>query len=275
MEWKDKVSTMFSGRNDGKIWNDLYRNAAPVSFDEYIFQTRRDTTIHYILSHADKHSTIIDVGCGAAPVVKELLLKDYNCIGLDYSFDMLKFSKEVLKKSGIERQPVLQADCQALPFSDAQFDYIICLGVISYVEDYRPALRELSRLLKPGGKLIISYRNKYNPILLDPVVCIKTVVKKAIGRYEEDTSVGRFLAFKPVCEDISETGLIYERNIGIGIGPLRFNRKKILPDRWSIIVSQRVSRFINALRLDRQLGRWLADVSLWVYEKPANRKLGD
>lgn len=267
MAWQDEVTSMFSGQKDGKLWNDHYRGN-PVTFDEHLFQSRRDFTVDYVLTNSSPDATIIDVGCGAAPVVSRLLASQRSCIGVDYSFDMLRFSQDELRKSNRQNTALLQADCQALPFPDDHFDIIICLGVISYIEDYQLALKELYRIIKPGGRLIISFRNKYNPVLLDPVVFLKTFIKWVIGKLKVDNSVGRFLDHKVVVRDIEREGFQYLTHTSIGIGPIRWNGKPVFSSRKSIKLSQSIDRALRIVRLHRILGKWLADVSLWIYQKP-------
>lgn len=269
MAWQDEVTSMFSGRKDGKLWNDLYRSN-PVTFEEHLFQSRRDFTVNYVLSHSTPDSTIIDVGCGAAPVVSRLLANDRDCIGLDYSFDMLRFSRDVLNQSQQHNTALLQADCQALPFPDNHFDIIVCLGVISYIQDYQPALKELYRILKPDGTLIISFRNTYNPVLFDPIIGLKTFVKWLLRKHEDDNSVGRFLKFKAVRSDIEREGFEYLAHTSIGMGPFRWNGKPVFSHRRSIKFDRAIDRFLKSVHLHSSLGKWLSDVSLWIYRKPNN-----
>jgi SAM-dependent methyltransferase len=51
---------------------------------------------------------------------------------------------------------VLQGDAFALPFRDASFDRVICAEVMEHVHDYRGAVRELARVLRPGGRLAVT-----------------------------------------------------------------------------------------------------------------------
>jgi ubiquinone/menaquinone biosynthesis C-methylase UbiE len=57
---------------------------------------------------------------------------------------------------------IKQADAQDLPFEDSSFDVVVCLEVLEHLRDYRRALSEIRRVLKPSGKLIASipYRKK-------------------------------------------------------------------------------------------------------------------
>jgi SAM-dependent methyltransferase len=54
-----------------------------------------------------------------------------------------------------------------LPFADASFDAIICIGVMAYVEDDDKTVSEIARVLKPGGCAVIQLANRYAPIRLE------------------------------------------------------------------------------------------------------------
>jgi SAM-dependent methyltransferase len=53
-------------------------------------------------------------------------------------------------------QPDIRASIESIPLKDAEFDTVICLEVMEYVTDVNAALKEVHRILKPGGRLILS-----------------------------------------------------------------------------------------------------------------------
>jgi|688.fasta_scaffold242711_2 SAM-dependent methyltransferase len=61
-----------------------------------------------------------------------------------------------------EPELIKQADAQELPFEDSSFNVVVCLEVLEHLRDYRRALSEMRRVLKPTGKLIASipYRKR-------------------------------------------------------------------------------------------------------------------
>ncbi len=59
--------------------------------------------------------------------------------------------------------PFRQVDlCQALPFEDASFDYVTCIEGVEHLENPFQAVRELARVLRPGGTLVLSTPNYLN-----------------------------------------------------------------------------------------------------------------
>ncbi|NCC49975.1 MAG: class I SAM-dependent methyltransferase [Spartobacteria bacterium] len=104
----------------------------------------------------------LDVGCGPGYTIIPLLKKGWDITGMDISPEMLERAKKNISDAGLDAsQPhFLQGDIEKLPFEDHQFDSLACIGVVEYLREDDKALSELWRVLKPGGTLVISIRNK-------------------------------------------------------------------------------------------------------------------
>jgi len=181
---------------------------------------------------------------------------------------MLRHAKARLQSMQLDVGDLHRGDCRETPFEAASFDVVVCLGVISYVEDYAVVLREIKRLLKPGGHALVSFRNQFNPILWDPVVGLKTLARAATGRLRPvPYKIGRFMDFREFRRKMDDAGFEYRHFVGIGLGPVKFNRRALLAERVSIRLSDSLAAVLHRLGWQAPL-RWLADVSLWVYSKP-------
>lgn len=98
---------------------------------------------------------ILDAGCGNGRYSK-FLLKNADPDALLTSFDL---SPKMLARAQFrlksDRVSHLRADLTRLPYADAAFDAIVCGWVLEHLPDPLPGLRELSRVLMPGGKLLL------------------------------------------------------------------------------------------------------------------------
>jgi ubiquinone/menaquinone biosynthesis C-methylase UbiE len=96
---------------------------------------------------------ILDVGCGSGPLFAELRDRGAIVTGIDKSAGMLDQARRRLGDGADLQVAELGSP---LPFPDGTFDDVTASLVLHYLEDWGPALAELRRVLKPGGRLIVS-----------------------------------------------------------------------------------------------------------------------
>ena len=97
----------------------------------------------------------LDAGMGPGRLCAELEQCGWTSYGVDASAEMVAIARARLH--GAEDR-VQEAPIEQLPFRDARFDVVVATGVLEYV-DPRTALGELARVLRPGGRAVVSYPN--------------------------------------------------------------------------------------------------------------------
>jgi demethylmenaquinone methyltransferase / 2-methoxy-6-polyprenyl-1,4-benzoquinol methylase len=107
---------------------------------------------------------VLDVATGTG-LVAEGLLAHSRCsvVGVDQSAEMLSAARERFARhpphddtaagDGDQRVQLLQAEAEQLPFADASFDALTFTYLLRYVDDPRATMRELVRVLRPGGRI--------------------------------------------------------------------------------------------------------------------------
>lgn len=261
------VVRRFSEGHAAQRWAEMY-DAPTRILEEANYRRRCDVTVGLVKRVVPPGGCVLDLGCGTAPVLSELRKHGIACTGLELAPDMIARAHSRLRSMGLDDGDLYQGDCRQTPFEDASFDVVVCLGVISYVEAFGEVLREIERLLKPGGHVLVSFRNRFNPMLWDPYVALKTLARAVIGRPEaEPYVIGRFMDFRDVCAEMASCGFEYQEHFGIGFGPIRFRRRALLPEAVSIKLNDGLAATFGKLGWAAPF-RWLADVSLWVYRKP-------
>jgi SAM-dependent methyltransferase len=96
----------------------------------------------------DRRPRILDVGCGTGANL--LMLSEYgDAEGVDVSEDALAFCHE----RGLEK--VKLGAAEALPYDDGTFDLVTALDVVEHLDDDLAGLREMRRVLRPGGRVLL------------------------------------------------------------------------------------------------------------------------
>src|SRR5260370_6683818 len=105
--------------------------------------------VEHICSSLEKQPPhILDVGCGTGANL-ELLARYGNAEGVDVSPDALAFCRE----RGLQK--VRQGEAEHLPYADASFDLVTGLDVVEHLDDDVAGLREMRRVLRPGGRVLL------------------------------------------------------------------------------------------------------------------------
>ena len=109
---------------------------------------------------------LLEVGCGNGPYLAWLSKRDLTSIvGIDLSPRILiEARKRVQHEGQISIVRLVAADAVTLPFVDASFDLLLASQVIEHIPAARSALREMWRVMRPGGVLIISTDNRDNRV---------------------------------------------------------------------------------------------------------------
>jgi len=104
---------------------------------------------------------LLDVGCGLGSTVQHLMRgTDFRITGLDPSAALLEGARNRARELSL-----VKGRAEALPFPDRSQDGLLCECVLSLLDDPQRALGEFSRVLRPGGCLILSdlYERSGNP----------------------------------------------------------------------------------------------------------------
>ncbi|MBC7248280.1 MAG: class I SAM-dependent methyltransferase [Actinobacteria bacterium] len=119
--------------------------------DEHWWFVGRRKVLGALLDRLDlpDETRILDVGCGTGGNFP--FLARYGVVeGCDYSEEAVRFCR--LRGAA----PVREASIYELPYEDGSFDLVTCLDVIEHLRLDLPAFRELARVLRPGGHLLVT-----------------------------------------------------------------------------------------------------------------------
>ncbi|WP_448563270.1 class I SAM-dependent methyltransferase [Trichothermofontia sp.] len=101
---------------------------------------------------------ILDLGTGTAriPILIAQRRPQWQIVAIDLSENMLKVGANNVQAAGCQAQISLEwVDAKQLPYHDAQFDLVIANSIVHHLPNPLPCLREVQRVLKPGGGLLL------------------------------------------------------------------------------------------------------------------------
>jgi SAM-dependent methyltransferase len=105
----------------------------------------------------------LDIGCGAGTVDFYLANKGYDVTGIDISSRAISSCQKTAKNLGLKNTNFIEVDFpkKSLP---ERFDFIICSEIIEHLDDDQLAFKQINKLLKPKGLLIVTTPSKNAPL---------------------------------------------------------------------------------------------------------------
>ena len=231
-----------------------------------IYQDRHRTALGWVQDlDLRPNSRILEVGCGAGLLTIALARHGYSIDALDAADAMLQMTRNAAARQCVQDRVRLHAaDVHALPFQPQTFDLVIAIGVIPWLHSERLALREMQRVLKPGGYLLVTADNNARlDRILDPLSSpLAAPLRLAAKRFLRLCGLwSPKSGFQPkrhypgeIDRSIGECGFENVKSCSIGFGPFTFLGRALFTDS----VGVRLHRLLQALasRSSWSLLRW-------------------
>lgn len=106
-------------------------------------------------------ASVLDVGTGDGSYALEAAARGARVVGVDADPAMLRAAKERAASRGL-RVELTEGRVEALPFADESFDVVLAVTVLCFVADTTTAFREMARVLRPGGRLVVGELGRHN-----------------------------------------------------------------------------------------------------------------
>ena len=160
-------------------WGTLY--VPQVTFANYNFLIRK----RHVLDLFDKQGgRYLDAGCGTGDFIPDLVQRGGEVFALDFAEEMVERARLRVGSSGSGQGVHFSVgDVCDLTFEPDFFDAIIAVGLVEYLADLDGAFRQMYRVLKPGGSLIVTVPNITSPFMAYETLVpkCKRVVKRALA----------------------------------------------------------------------------------------------
>ena len=152
----------------------------------------------------DSDAKVLEIGCGRGAGA-DLIIRIFDLPGIiasDLDIRMIRMAGHYLPGENRKKLRFHAADAYALPYGDGTMDAVFGFGVLHHVPDWQTALREVARILKPGGRYYLE------EIL--PAVYLNFITKHVLLHPREN----RFKA-KDLKEEVKKKGLVLEHTLEI------------------------------------------------------------
>lgn len=136
---------------------DYYDRSMRTNIFQWFWHTRRISVLAGLLK--GEKARMLDIGCGGGTLLDRIAKKaGLNfAAGVDASFGAIRYAAQMHKGPRY-----LCADFYELPFKDSAFGYVTAIEVLEHLEKPENALKELRRVLKDNGKILILVPNERN-----------------------------------------------------------------------------------------------------------------
>jgi len=137
---------------------DQYQAWFQTPLGRVILELERDLVLDMLAPRPGER--ILDAGCGTGVFTAALLAAGAAVVGLDLSSPMLARARADL--AGAAFHP-LRGDLTRLPLADAVFDKVLSVTALEFIADGAAAMRELFRVTRPGGRVVVATLNSLSP----------------------------------------------------------------------------------------------------------------
>jgi ArsR family transcriptional regulator len=136
---------------------EYFEQIAPIWDEERSLHAAADTVEAAILDVVGDQplGRVLDVGTGTGRMLALLANRADRTVGLDTSHSMLSVARANLERSDASNWELRQGDVHSPPLDAANFDLVVIHQVLHYLDDPARAIAETSRLVAPGGRLLV------------------------------------------------------------------------------------------------------------------------
>jgi ubiquinone/menaquinone biosynthesis C-methylase UbiE len=224
-------------------WDGVYRGG---SLQGLIYQLRQAAVLDDVVgAKLSPEATALEIGCGAGHLTVQLAERGLHLDAVDASQAMVDTTAGRIDDAGLqENVTVATADVHALPFEASRFDLVVAVGVMPWLHSPGDAVREMARVLRPGGEIVLTADNRARlasftdpraMLALSPLKRARMALRRRRGlassRLDFPDSIDRLL---------TEGGLHPVGRRTVGFGPLSFLGRPFFSDAHSVQINDRL-----------------------------------
>jgi ubiquinone/menaquinone biosynthesis C-methylase UbiE len=245
-------------------WRAIYEDTTAYAV---IHQERQARALRWVSQlPLEPDAPVLEIGSGAGSTSVALAERGLHVTATDTVPAMLRLTDELAQARNLgDRVRTARVDAHSLPFADGSYALALALGVLPWLHDPDRALREMARVVRPGGFLLVNVDNVFRlHYLLDPMLNpaltpmrrlarralqVVGIVDAAEATLSHLDAPGRFDA------ELTRHGLRKLKGETIGFGPFTLLHRRVFDERTAIRLHVTLQRFADRrTRVIRSLG---------------------
>jgi ubiquinone/menaquinone biosynthesis C-methylase UbiE len=255
LQRQDLVTARFQA--EAPRWEEMYRAAGgyPSTVGAQVIRERHAAALAWIDDlRLPPGSRVLEIGGGAGLMSVALAQRGFRVDAIDASEAMVELTRRNAAAAGCEQLVSASVgDACALSFEDGAFDLVVAIGVVSWLGRPDVAIREMARVARPGGHVLLTTFNRNQLIgLLDPLrnpalrpfkLRLKGLVERQ-GLRRPSASL-TYHRRESVDAMVSDAGLTKQHGRTLGFGPFTLCHRTVFPTRLAFAVHHGLQRLAD------------------------------
>jgi len=223
-------------------WKDIYEFG---DVDATIYRERRSVVLALVQKLAlSAECPILEIGCGSGSTSVALAQDGYTVQAVDSVDAMIKLTRQHAEDAKVSDRVITSTrDVHNLDFPDSTFSLVLKIGVAPWLHSLDKAIREVARVLRPGGHLITTADNWWrlnywlDPRYFPPLGALRQEVRRILERLALRNPSGasaRLHSIREFDASLAVTGIEKIEGRTVGFGPFCFLGQRLLPDSYEV-----------------------------------------
>ena len=230
-------------------WDAVYRDG---DVQGLIYRMRQAVVLDNVVAAKLSHQApVLEIGCGAGHLTAALAERGLRVDAVDASQAMVDVTASRMAQAGLaELVTVATADIHALPFEADSFDLVVAVGVIPWLHSPGDAVREMARVVRPGGQIILTADNRARlTSFTDPrAILALTPLRRAwVALRRAAQGVGQLpLTFRSgsmSCWPQAQLRPLARQTVGFG--PMSFLGRSVFSEERNVQINDRLQALAN------------------------------
>ncbi len=223
-----------------------------------IYQNRQQAVLRMIDGlHLVPGTRVLEIGCGAGHLAAELARRGHRVDAIDRADAMIKTAQDRALKEGLgNRLTIGLGDVNKLDADSGTYDLVVAVGVLPWMSSLDAPLREMARVTKQGGALLVTVDNRWalhrflEPRINPLVMPFKRRVVKilVLAGFVPSKAEARTCSVRETGRALLRAGLKKKSEFTLGFGPFTVWKRAVVSDAHGIRIHERLQGLANAGR---------------------------